>query len=160
MTPSKILALPLLSMAFALALPGEADAEYRYLCTSIPSACEYTPSESAPTLAATVCWDGATATLMPVGGCSSSAWPYTVDFGEVIDPVTNEVQAYIPLDDACTAGYCLAWEPHDPGQSAPICCETSGTCYPGATCGGSLWWCHDGVSNADGTVECFEAEQL
>lgn len=154
--------LPILAIALTL-LPSSAQATYRYLCTSVPSACEYVPaSGSVPTLAADVCFSSSAGIkLKGTAACPSGTWPYFVDYGEVIDPITNAVEAYIPLDDACdVAGLCVQYVPHSGGQSAPMCCDEEYTCYPTSGCGGSLWWCHDGVSNSDGTVTCFHAEEV
>lgn len=98
---------------------------YQYLCTTAPSACDYAPA-TAPVLNADVCYDGTTITLMGVGGCSSSAFAAYVKTGEVIDPNTNEVAAYIALEDACDLGYCIANDPNDPpGEPGAMCCDPS-----------------------------------
>ena len=142
--------------------PVSADAEYRYLCTSIPSACEYT-SPNVPMLDASVCWGRMTGVrLMPTTGvCPAESWPYQVTHGEVVDPVTNEVAVYVPLDDRCDMpGACVKYAPHDGGWETPICCNSADECYPGSFCGGVLFWCFDGVSNDDGTVTCFEGQEV
>src|SRR5690606_30825239 len=85
-------------LMFGLALsPASADAEYRYLCTSVPSGCDYS-SPDAPVLAANVCWGRMIGVrLMPTTGtCPSGSWPYYVKYGEVVNPITNEVAAYMP----------------------------------------------------------------
>ncbi|NJK31580.1 MAG: hypothetical protein HC927_03705 [Deltaproteobacteria bacterium] len=71
--------------------------------------------------------------------------------------------AYIPVLNACSIpGICVAPpQGHDPGWESPICCDDAdGTCWPGTECGGTVYFCHDGVSNEDGTVTCFEKEEL
>jgi hypothetical protein len=91
---------------------------HRYLCTSIPSACEYAPT-SAPVLRADVCWNGSSAHLKPANGnCPTGQWPYYVEAGEVVDPITNQVQAYVPLDDGCDLGYCVV-KPPGAGPTQP-----------------------------------------
>lgn len=138
--------------------------EYRYLCTSVPSACEYAPF-SAPILRADVCWNGTTAHLMPASGCATGEWPYFVEAGEVVDPVTNQVQAYIPLDDACNMGYCIVKPEYaGPTQPGPMCCSSSGctsTTYD--DCTGSnevLLWCADGEEpqQQGGQWACYETD--
>jgi hypothetical protein len=156
------LALPTLALALALQ-PGDVVAQYRYLCTSIPSACTYTGPD-APALKENVCYGSTTGIrLMSGSSCPSGSWPYFVEYGEVVDPLTNQVAAYIPLDDACAQpGLCVAGPPPPGAQEFPMCCtgNTSGgdqTCVNGTSCGGTLWFCFDGVCNEDGTVTCFHA---
>ena len=134
---------------------------YRDLCGSVPSACEYTGPD-APVLAVAVCWarTTSTTTLMTGATCPTGSWPYFAKYG-VVDPFTLQVNAYQPLDDACSRpGLC------QPSIQAPtttttgvICCF-GGTCYPAyddQCYGGELLFCLDGVSNEDGTVTCFES---
>lgn len=150
-----------LVLACAL-VPCEASATYRYLCTSVPSACTYVPDDNVPVLNADVCFSTSGGIkLKGTANCPSGTWPYFVYHGEVVDPLTGDVDAYIPLDNACeVAGLCVEYVPHTGGSSAPMCCDEEYTCVPELTCGGTLWWCHDGVSEADGTVTCFHAEEL
>ena len=77
----------------------------------------------------------------------------------------GSVEAYLPLDNACgQAGLCIDGPPPDGSQEYPMCCyvDMNGNeiCVNGLTCGGTLWYCHDGVSNSDGTVTCFAGEQI
>lgn len=142
---------------------GSGASGYRYLCTSIPSACEYAPP-TAPSLKADVCWNGTTAVLKKAPPCPTGSWPYYVDAGEV-DPVTNVVTAYIPLDDACDLNFCVVRPPGaDPVEPGAMCCGGS-TCTelaPGTTCGGDTVtvWCHEGeeVQNQNGEWVCYEPE--
>ena len=150
----------LVALRFA---PVGADASYRDLGTSSPGACEYTGPD-APTLAAEVC-HGTAGTWLRGEVCPAGTWAYFVRYGEVIDPMTNVVAAYIPLDNACASpGLCVDAPPPAEAQPYPMCCtvNTSGagsTCVSGADCGGTLWFCFDGVSNEDGTVTCFDAAE-
>ena len=154
------LVLPL-SLSFVALIPSDAHATYRYLCTSVPSACEYVPNVNVPVLNANVCYSSTGLKLKGTASCPTGSWPYYVDYGEVVNPITNAVEAYIPLDNACdVAGLCLEYAPHSGGQSAPMCCDEEYTCYPTTGCGGTIWWCHDGVTNVDGTVTCFHAEEI
>ena len=95
--------------------------------------------------------------------CPTGLWPYYVDYGEVVDPLTGEVAAYIPLDDACdNPELCVDGPPPNGAQEYPMCCTSDSqgkeTCCNGASCGGTLWWCNDGVCNEDGTITCFNAD--
>jgi hypothetical protein len=149
----------LLTLAL-IAIPLTADAEYRYLCTSVPGACEYTPS-NVPKLLADVCYTPSTnaITLKGTAPCPEGTRAFNVIYGEVVDPQTGQVSAYAPLDDACGAGRCVDYVPHDDPQEYPMCCDNGGPCWPATPgCGGMLYWCHDGVCNDDGTVTCFDAE--
>jgi hypothetical protein len=154
------IAFTLLALAL-IAIPSTADAEYRQLCTSVPGACEYSPA-NVPKLLADVCHDPSNnaITLKGAAACQSGSRTYTVIYGEVLDSLTGEVAAYIPLDDACAAGRCAAYVPHENPQAYGMCCQNGGPCWPGNSCGGVLYWCNDGVCNDDGTVTCFEAEML
>jgi hypothetical protein len=153
------LALPSLSLAVLLS-PADAGAQYRYLCTSIPSACTYT-GPLASKLNAEVCYGSAIGIrLKGTAPCPTGSWPYSVDYGEIVDPVVNAVVAYIPLDDACSRpGLCVDGPPPGGAQEYPMCC-TDGKCYQGASCGGTLWWCNDGVCNEDGTITCFDKDPI
>lgn len=148
-----------LALLALLATPLSADAERLHLCTSVPGACEYTPA-NVPKLNADVCYVSAIneITLKGTAPCPLGAGEYTVIYGEVVDPQTGKVAAYTPLNDACGAGRCAEYVPHDDPQEYPICCENGGPCWPDSVCGGVLYWCHDGVCNDDGTVTCFNAE--
>jgi len=146
-----------------LLAPAEADAA-RDLCTSNPGACVYTGPD-APVLAAEVC-HSSTGTWLKGASCPTGTWTYFVRYGEVVDPLTNMIAAYIPLDNACDSpGLCVDGPPPVGAEPFPMCCtgNTSGgdsTCVSGASCGGTVWYCHDGVSNVDGTVTCFNAQEL
>lgn len=162
--PIARLSLTSLALAFLLA-PSDVDAQYRYLCTSIPSACMYTGPD-APQLNANVCYGSALGIrLMGGGSCPTGSWPYYVAHGEVVNPVTNAVAAYIPLDDACDhPGICVDGPPPGGAQPFIMCCtgnqSGSETCINGATCGGTIYYCNDGVCEPDGTVTCFDAEEV
>ena len=153
--------LALLAAIGLLDTPIAKATNYRDLCSSVPSACEYTGPD-APVLAAVVCWERSTSTarLMTGASCPTGSWPYFAKYG-VVDPFTLQVNAYQPLDDACSRpGLC------QPSIQAPtttttgvICCF-GGTCYPAyddQCYGGELLFCLNGVSNEDGTVTCFES---
>jgi hypothetical protein len=150
----------LLALAL-IAIPLTADAEYRHLCTSVPGACEYSPA-GVPKLLADVCYSPASnvVTLKGTAPCPSGTNTFNVIYGEVVDSLTGEVAAYVPLDDACAAGHCVDYVPHDDPQEYPMCCENGGPCWPGGGCAGIHYWCHDGVCNEDGTVTCYNAELL
>lgn len=138
---------------------------YRYLCTSTRRVCEYTGPD-APYLNADVCYGSASGVVLKgIKPCPTGTWPYHVEHGEVVDPITNTVAAYVPLDDACSQpGLCIDGPPPAGAQEHPMCCTSDSqgneTCYDGASCGGTLWWCADGVCNDDGTITCFAKEEL
>jgi hypothetical protein len=144
-----------------IAIPLTADAEYRDLCTSVPSACEYTPA-TVPKLLADVCYNPTSNAIRVKGTapCPTGSRAFTVIYGEVVDPQTGDVSAYAPLDDACAAGLCSGFVSHDDPQANPMCCENGGPCWPGGDCCGVIYWCHDGVTNEDGTITCFNAQEL
>jgi hypothetical protein len=138
--------------------------DYRYLCTSVPGACEYAPN-TAPTLSVDVCWNGTQAFLKGAGDCPSGSWAYFIDSGEVINAVTNQVQPYVKLDDTCKMGYCEPMPVNPPMTTeGPLCCG-SGGCVEladGTTCsnGEVAVWCDEGEEvelGEDGEWECYEA---
>lgn len=158
------LALPTLALVFLLA-PSDAAAQYRFLCTSIPAACTYT-GPNAPELRADVCYGTAIGIrLKGTAPCPTGSWPYYVEHGEVIDPVTNVVSAYVPLDNACDhPGICVDGPPPPDAEPFIMCCtgnqSGSETCVSGAVCGGTIYYCNDGVCNPDGTVTCFDGDEI
>jgi hypothetical protein len=138
---------------------------YRNLCDSAPSACEYAPS-TAPQLNADVCYQLSTKTAKIMSGSCPTGWyPYYVEAGEVIEPMTGVVQAYIALPDACALGYCLPHDPNDPGgEEGAVCCgsteEPEGCIQDVAGCDGEILYCFDGEEGGGvaGSWECQESE--
>lgn len=154
-----------LSLLLVFFSPASADAEYRDLCISVAGACEWSGPD-APKFDGDVCWDSTgLLTAKGTADCQSGSWPYFLAYGEVIDPLTGEVQAYAPLDDACTASSVCVEGPPPPGaQAEPICCEW-GVCVPldEVPCNSSTsvaYMCSDGVTNQDGSVTCFEGDEF
>lgn len=138
---------------------------YQYLCMAKPGLCEYAPS-SAPQLNADVCYSttNGSVVLKGSGDCPADAYTFFVDRGEVTDPITGDVQAYIALVDACAMGYCEAYDPNDPpGEEGAMCCdpgtggctETSSICPPDKI----AVWCPDGqeAANQNGEWLCQES---
>ncbi|NJK31791.1 MAG: hypothetical protein HC927_04845 [Deltaproteobacteria bacterium] len=155
--------LTALVIAGALMVPSSALASSR-LCASVPSYCIYT-DHNAPVLEADVCFSATTgAILKGASGCPKEARPYFVEHGEIVDPMSGAVAAYIPLDNACSVpGVCVAPpDGHNPGPGYPICCDDDDQCtnYQGGACAGTLYFCIDGVCNEDGTVTCFESHEV
>lgn len=151
-----------------LFVPSGADANTE-LCDAVLSACEYS-DQNAPLLEEDVCYErGGTPEvyLKGSGNCPAGTFEYFVKHGEVINATTDEVQAYVPLDDACDhPGTCTSGNPPIGSTTAAqaLCCEF-GDCVPltEVLCNGPddiAVWCEDGVTNADGTVECFDGVPL
>ncbi len=148
-----------LMLTFAQAKDAHA---YADLCSSIPGECEYT-GPTAPVLAANVCWSRTTSTarLMTGATCPSGSFAYFLKYG-VVDPFTSIVTGFVPLNDACDVGLCA------PSYLAPantwpgVMCCIEGVCWPGdgSHCEGELLFCSNGVSNEDGTVECFDEQNV
>lgn len=153
-------------LAFAGVLVSvDAHATTRDLCTSVPGECEYTGPD-APVLAANVCWFRSTATtrLMTGATCPTGGWPYFVKYG-MVDTLTLEVTGFVPLEDACTVpGLCSPGylAPPNSWTSAAMCC-IGDLCWPSTApepCAGELLYCSNGVTNEDGTVECFDDQPV
>ena len=158
--------LPALVVALVLGLAGvDAHATNRDLCVSVPGECEYS-GPNAPVLATTVCWFRSTSTtkLMTGATCPTGGWPYFVKYG-VVDPLTLEVTGFVPLEDGCAVpGLCSpSFQAPESTWSAAMCC-IDGTCWPhhtiGGCEGGELFYCSNGVTNEDGTVECFDDHEV
>lgn len=152
-------------LALGLASSNAEATTYQDLCTSVPSECEYT-GPNTPVLVSNVCWNRTTKVtrLMTGASCPSGSYPFSVKYG-VVDPLTAEVLGFVPLPDACSRpGLC------SPGYLAPpnttaggaMCCVDD-VCWPqvaGAACAGEILLCSNGVTNEDGTVECFDDEAV
>lgn len=156
-----ILSIPI---AAAVSLLSDASAgQYRNLCMSAANYCTYTGPD-APLMQAEVCLSRAgVITHKGTAPCPSDTRAYYVEHGEVVDPHTGQVEAYIPLDDACSQGMCDKGPPPDGTLEFPMYCYVDGSgtevCVNGLNCGGTLWFCYYGVCNDDGTVTCFEGNQ-
>ncbi|EDM74202.1 hypothetical protein PPSIR1_17630 [Plesiocystis pacifica SIR-1] len=155
----------ILSTVFAgLALvlgAAPAHGQYRDLCDS-SKVCQYT-GPNAPILDADVCLDPTgTVRLKGTAACATGHVPFHVRHGEVYEPLQQLVVAYVPLQRACSVpGLCEPKTEYSTGESNEevICC-IGAVCWPGWDCDGTLFWCEDGVSNEDGTVTCFDGEEL
>jgi hypothetical protein len=157
---SKFASFTLVAVALLVPMRAEATTRIAPLCTSVKGVCAYTNTD-APVLRANVCWDKSTIRLMPAAGCSTGAYPYYVDYGEVIDPLLGIVAAYIPLPDACDLGYCSSIDAYDNGplEGAPLCCqpESDQNCVEvEGNCDGDIVFCEQAGTNDDGTVACFD----
>lgn len=138
-------------------LVGASDSQatnYRYLCTSVQGACDYT-GPNAPVLRADVCYNAASgvSTLKGSGACTGGETPYYVEHGEIIDPLSSQVASYVALNDACDQGYCSAGSPN--GVEEALCCDGDGNCtqHVGGTCTGEIVFCADwtGTECSDGS---------
>lgn len=134
---------------------------YQDLCTAVPRECEYT-GPVAPVLATSVCWNRTTGVtrLMTNGTCPSGSYPFSIKYG-IVDPFTAEVLGLIPVPDACSRpGICSPGylAPDNTWSAAAMCC-IDGVCWPQVGiggCDGEVLICFEGVTNEDGTVECFD----
>ena len=154
---------PALALLLALAPAQALASQPRDLCDSVPGACTHTGPD-APALEASVCLDSTGLVWLEDDPCPAGAWPYRVTHGEILDPLTLEVAAYVPLGWACERpGLC---EPGD-GEGRPttvqaLCCEW-GVCVPltEVLCNSPdslAVMCLEGASNEDGSIDCFEGD--
>lgn len=122
--------------------------------------CEWTGPD-APWWGASLCCSfdaaGAHCTAPSSRGCGG-AYEMWCEYGE--QHGDGSVTCYQPLPDACEAGYCVA-APQNPPTGEPytaMCCGAGG-CFPASAadpCDGDFVVCDWGISNADGSVECFD----
>lgn len=160
----KLVLATAVAVVFGVGMETESEANgYADLCGSSPSACEYAPASNVPVLAANVCFSASGTVLMVGSTCPVSTYPFYVKFGEVINPTTGAVQAYIPLSDACDMGYCDPYDPNDPpGEEGAMCCtpgngceDATGICPPDKV----AHWCPNGQEGVqqNGQWTCKEA---
>lgn len=94
------------------------------------------------------------------GYCTTGARVWC-EFGEV-DSSSGAVTCYQVFPDACDAGYCVQAPPGaQQGTPPPLLCCGPGGCVPITMadvddCAGEFLGCLWGMSNDDGTVECFD----
>jgi hypothetical protein len=157
--------LPAFVVALVLGLAGVDAHATQDLCSSVPTACEYT-GPTAPVLAVNVCWFRSTSTtkLMTGATCPTGSASYFVKYG-IVDPLTGVVFGLVPLPDACSRpGLCSPGylAPDNTWSAAAMCC-IDGVCWPQVGpggCEGEILICFEGVSNEDGTVECFDNSEV
>ena len=94
------------------------------------------------------------------GYCSSGARMWC-EHGEV-DSTTGDVTCYQEFPDACDQGLCVQAPAGTPqGDHTILCCHLGNcTAIEGyedvVNCAGDFLGCNYGMTNEDGTVECFE----
>lgn len=126
--------------------------------------CQWTGPD-APVWDAPVCctFDGDTAACSKVGtrGCPSGTKTMYCEHGKA--DALGGVTCYQPLPSMCDAGLCIQAPEQLPLMDWPFvaCCENGGQCHLIVSdamidaCVGSYVACEWGMSNADGTVECY-----
>lgn len=155
---SKVAPLSVLAALLALAPERVEAGEYRSLATSAPKAVVYTGPD-APLLRANVCWNRVDVRLKGTAPCPTNSSPYYVEYGEVIDPLQGLVIAYVPLNDACAAGFCIEAPPSGPLAAAPLCCNAAlDDCYlyTQGQCDDEIVFCEQAATNEDGSISCFD----
>ena len=133
---------------------------------TLPRHCEWRGPD-APTLEANVCCkigedDRADCQLANLRGYCPSGARMWCEHGEV-DSTTGAVTCMEAFPSACAEGFCIEAPAQPPQEMHPelLCCGPGG-CTPVETsddidnCEGHFLACDWGMSNADGTVECFE----
>lgn len=127
--------------------------------------CEWTGPD-APVWDADVCCtiddDGAAcAPTSSTGRCMSGTKQMYCEHGAAVPG--GGVVCYQPFPSMCDAGRCVAPPPIMPEaktSSYVACCTAAGPCHlvepeTGLDCDGQLFSCGYGMSNPDGSVECF-----
>jgi hypothetical protein len=127
--------------------------------------CKWTGPD-APVLDANVCCtidgDGAACSMPNSRGSCSTGSKWYCEYGKKL--TGGGVVCYQPFPSACDHGFCVAAPELPPPVLADLACCNAGMCQPimaGQTwdCegnGGTVLWCHDGMSNADGSITCFD----
>ncbi|HLT40386.1 MAG TPA: hypothetical protein VK034_29105 [Enhygromyxa sp.] len=125
--------------------------------------CQWTGFE-APVLNSDVCCsidhDGAACSLPDSNGRCQFGSRMFCRYGKA---TRLGVVCYQPFPSACRAGYCVQPPEVPPPTHANLAC-CNGSCFeidPDSIpdckgSGGTLLWCYDGVSNADGSITCFD----
>jgi hypothetical protein len=154
-----------LALALCVGLLGVQVYAYDHLCSSVPSVCEYIDENEAPWVNTNVClYSNGDIFYKGSGSCPSGSSPYYVGYGEIINEISGEMVAYIPVGDACEQpGICVEGPPPSGAESQLICCDAWGACFPlsQVLCtnrGDQPYICYNGVSNVDGSVTCFEGQ--
>ena len=150
--------------AFLALIATSADAAE--LCSSVPSACEYS-GPLAPVFDGDACWSPDTELVAKgTAPCADGSRAFHVEHGEVVDPQKGVMIAYVPLDDACAPplSMCIDGAVPEGSLAQAVCCEF-GVCVPAAlvpcnSYNSYLIWCDQGATNADGTVDCFSGEYI
>jgi len=130
------------------------------LCEVTTGTCAHCPLEAAPVLRADVCWDGDVVTLKGAGDCTGGSREFYLSYGEVADPLTNEILAYSPVPDACTIVTCLT-DPAPGLEDGVACCNPkTDQCQAADSNGGctvgDVTWCKSMDTHGDGTVTCHQ----
>jgi hypothetical protein len=128
--------------------------------------CEWTGPE-APIWDADVCCtiddDGAHCSQPLTSGRCETGLKMYCEYGAALGD--GGVICYQPFPSMCDAGLCVeAPDSPPPTQAGLACCSDGGPCYPLADddildCidgGGYGIFCHDGMSNTDGTITCYD----
>lgn len=127
-----------------------------YRDTGKPIICE-PHREGAPLYDSTVCCEGQICVPAGEADCDGDSMPFYCELGEV--QASGEVSCYFEVPDYCDLFTCAPGFQQLP-QSFPMCCN-EGICW---TVTGEandcelpdIYFCHDGVTNEDGTVTCFD----
>jgi len=126
--------------------------------TGTPTICK-PHKEGAPIYNANVCCSGSTCFPTSSGRCQSGESLYYCGLGEQIP--TGEVACYFEVPEYCDLHPCRS-SITPPPLEIPLCCN-EGVCWEHQTGANDcelqdLFWCAEGVSNADGTVTCLEGD--
>jgi hypothetical protein len=127
-----------------------------YADTGRPVFCEPHP-DGAPRWDAAVCCNDDGCVRSRSGSCSTGRKAYFCELGQV--RADGKVSCYFEVPDYCDVFPCAPGFQTWPQANymccyGDICWNTSGTsndCEPL-----DMYWCSDGISNADGTVTCFD----
>jgi hypothetical protein len=126
-----------------------------------PAGCVYSDI-NVPLLNLDVCWDGSTARLKGPLACPRGQAKYNAKYGEVVNPLNNQVIAYAPLPSACEVVACEPLDLNAPEVDDGVACcnPVTGVCSPPDANGnctvGEITWCKQLENNGNGTVTCHE----
>ncbi|EDM77370.1 hypothetical protein PPSIR1_09870 [Plesiocystis pacifica SIR-1] len=125
-----------------------------------PRYCEPTAPGRGPWWGEELCCDQGRCAEVPVGGCGALSLVYC-ELAELASD--GNVTCVYEAPSYCEVFGCAGDydEGSELGEEYAMCCHGMDQCYMLAgPCGGSVVWCHDGVSNEDGTYSCLEGNVL
>jgi hypothetical protein len=154
-------------LLLCLSLAPAASAESPERCAELgpdgyPAYCEGVGERVAPRYGGEACCDGELCVEPEREGCPEGMAPFSCAFGELDSLGLLHCMFTVPHycdDHPCPDTSDDGGTYQAPPQALLICCYQEGCYDPGdGFCGGILYYCDDGSSNADGTIDCDDGD--